>query len=204
MKIGITLNEVFRDFIGQLAYTYDKYVDSVDLKKNPVTSFDLIDHFKFDSVSDLNTFLYGEAALEIFGHADQLHDNVMSLFNNFLMDIEDFTDHEVVLVSREALKSIPSTFFFLSKLGCKANNIKFVTQHEDMWNDIDVLITANPIALDSKPEGKISVKVEASYNTDTSADYQLKDITEFMLDEGLRDKILNTKITTLEEIKDND
>jgi hypothetical protein len=31
------------------------------------------------------------------------------------------------------------------------------------WDGIDVLITANPKALESKPEGKISIKVNASY-----------------------------------------
>ena len=203
MKIGITLNEVFRDFVGQLAYTYDKYVDEIDVTEDSVTNFNLIEHFKFKSVDELNKFLYGEAALEIFGHADQLHENVFTLFNNFLMDIEDFTNHKVVIVSREAMKSIPSTFFFLSKLGCKATDLKFVTNYEDKWNDVDVLITANPRALEAKPEGKISVKVNASYNKDIPADFEIDNIMEFMLDEGLREKILNTKVTTFEEVKED-
>jgi hypothetical protein len=80
MKVGITINEVLRDFVGQFAYTYDKYVGKTDIKENQVDTFDLINHFKFDSVDDLNRFLYIEASLEIFGHADQLHDNVMKHF----------------------------------------------------------------------------------------------------------------------------
>jgi hypothetical protein len=54
MKIGITIDEVFRDFLGQFAYTYDKYVGKCDIKENQVDTFDLINHFKFDSVDDLN------------------------------------------------------------------------------------------------------------------------------------------------------
>lgn len=202
MKIGISLNEVLRDFIGQFAYTYEKYMEkTIDLKENPVTSFDLIEHFKFNSVDEMNKFLYLEAALEVFGHADQLHENIMNQFNMFLMDIKDDEEHEVFIVSREAVKSIPSTYFFLSKLGCRADKIIFTQNHEEMWDDVDVLITANPKALESKPEGKISVKINCSYNTNAKADFELDNVIEFMKDEDLREKILNTKITTYEEIE---
>jgi len=210
MKIGISLNEVLRDFIGQFAYTYEKYVEPLNYIENPetgkeefhVTSFDLLDHFKFESIDEMNKFLYIEASLEIFGHADQLHDNIMTHFNTFLMDIKDDEEHEIVVVSREVYKSIPSTMFFLSKLSCRADKINFVQNHEDMWEGIDVLITANPKALEAKPDDKISVKINAQYNNEVGADYTLDNIMEFMHDENLRDKILNTKITTYEEIKD--
>jgi len=203
MKIGISLNEVLRDFIGQFAYTYEKYIgETIDFKEDPVTDFDLIKHFKFSSIDEMNQFIYSEAALEIFGHADQLHDNIMNQFNMFLMDIKDEEEHEIIIVSREAVKSIPSTYFFLSKLGCRADKISFVQNNEDEWNDVDMLITANPKALEAKPEGKISLKINSSYNTNAKADFELDSIIEFMKDEDLRDKILNTKITTYEEIED--
>jgi hypothetical protein len=200
MKIGISLNEVLRDFIGQFAYTYEKYIGPIDILKNPVSDFDLLNHFKFDSVDELNKFLFLEASLEIFGHADQLHENIMNQFNMFLMDIKDEEEHEVIITSKEVAKSIPSTYFFLSKLGCKADKINFVPNFEDTWDNIDLLITANPVALESKPEGKISVKINASYNKDSKADFELDSILDFIKDENLRDKILNTKITTYEEI----
>jgi hypothetical protein len=200
MKIGISLNEVLRDFIGQFAYTYEKYIGPVDILKNPVNDFDLLNHFKFNSVDELNKFLFLEASLEIFGHADQLHENIMNQFNMFLMDIKDEEEHEVIITSKEVAKSIPSTYFFLSKLGCKADKINFVPNFEDTWDNIDLLITANPVALESKPEGKISVKINASYNKDSKADFELDSILDFIKDENLRDKILNTKITTYEEI----
>lgn len=200
MKIGITINEVFRDFVGQFAYTYDKYINKFNLNENPVDTFNLFDHFKFDSVDDLNRFLYIEASLEIFGHADQLHDNVIKHFNLFLSDIKDEEEHEVELISREVQKAIPSTLFFLSKLACQADRIRFVQNHEAKWDGIDVLITANPIALECKPKDKISVKINSSYNKDVKADYELDSIIDFFKDETLRNKILNTKIISHEEI----
>ena len=115
MKIGISINEVLRDFIGQLVYTYDKYIGETNLTEDDVTNFNLIEHFKFDDINKLNSFLYLEAPLEIFGHADQMSDGLMNHFNNFIMDINDDGEHQVELVSREIDKSIPSTYFFLSK-----------------------------------------------------------------------------------------
>jgi hypothetical protein len=200
MKIGITINEVLRDFVGQFAYTYDKYIDKFSLKETPVDTSDLINHFKFDSVDELNKFLYIEASLEIFGHADQLHDNIMKHFNLFLTDIKDEEEHEVELISREVQKAIPSTLFFLSKLACQADKIRFVQNYADKWEGVDVLITASPKALEAKPKDKISVKINSSYNKDVKADYELDSIIDFFKDESLRNKILNTKIISHEEI----
>ena len=49
MKIGISLNEVFRDYLGQLTYTYEKYVGKTDIEEGDVTEFDLMKYF--DSIS---------------------------------------------------------------------------------------------------------------------------------------------------------
>jgi len=80
MKIGITINEVLRDYIGQVTYTYNKYIAPCDIKEGEVTNFNLIEFYKFDDITKLNTFLYLEAALEIFGHADQVSDGLMNHF----------------------------------------------------------------------------------------------------------------------------
>jgi 5'(3')-deoxyribonucleotidase len=200
MKISISINEVLRDFLTQLAYTYDKYINEIDIKTDEITNFNLIEHFKFDDINKFNSFVYLEAPLEIFGHADQLHENLMNHFNTFLSDIKDEEEHVIELVSKEVDKSIPSTFFFLSKTGCKIDKIRFVMTSEEEWGDSDVLITANPIALENKPHGKISVKVKAPYNKNASADFEIDSILDFINNDKLRDKILNTIITTYEEI----
>lgn len=200
MKIAISINEVLRDFIGQLTYTYEKYIGDIDISEGDVTNFNLIEFFEFEDINKLNSFLYLESPLEIFGHADQMSDGLMNHFNNFIMDMIDDEEHDVELVSREIDKSIPSTYFFLSKTSCRANKIRFVKHNDEEWGDVDVLITANPIALEAKPSGKISVKVNASYNKDTHSDYSIDSILDFIKDENLRNTILSTKITTYEEI----
>jgi 5'(3')-deoxyribonucleotidase len=201
-RIGISINEVLRDTLSQMDYTYSKYISGEEstITKDEITSFNLEDHFKFESKKDLNRFLYDEASLEIFGHADQMIENLMTKFNMFLVDIEEEEEHTIELVSREYLKSIPSTLFFLSKLGCRAANIRFIKQYEEEWGDVDVLITANPIALKNKPSDKISVKINAPYNSGCQGDFELDSILDFIKDEALRTKILNTKITTQEQL----
>lgn len=199
-KISISLNEVLRDYVSQLAYTYDKYMGESGVTEHDITNFNLIEFFKFDDINKFNTFLYLEAPLEIFGHADQMSDGLMNHFNTFLMDIKDDEEHEIELVSREVDKSIPSTYFFLSKTGCRADKVRFVKDYASEWDGADILITANPQALESKPYGKISVKVKTTYNVNTHSDYEIDSILDFINDEELRNKILNTKITTYEEI----
>jgi hypothetical protein len=112
-----------------------------------------------------------------------LHNNIGTILNKFISEINDDEEHEVIMISRDAHKSRPSTLFFLSKLGFTGNNIRFVTDTTKKWDDIDILVTANPIALEAKPEGKISVKINASYNKDTEADYSLDSILDFVANE---------------------
>lgn len=203
MKIGITLNEVLRDFVSQFAYSYGKYngIDW-DIEKNPITDFNLLNHenVDFEDEYELKKFLYMEAALEVFGHADQTIANIMTHFNQFLIEMKDEEEHEIELVSREAARSIPSTYFFLSKTLCQAPNVRFVTAYADKWDGIDVLVTACPTALEAKPSGKISVKVKAPYNKDVKADFEIEDLFEFMNDAELRERILNTKTADYEEL----
>jgi len=201
MRIGVTLNEVLRDYIGQLVYTYTKYIDpNMSITEGQVLDSNFLNYFKFKDIDEFNDFVYDEAALEIFGHADQLHDNIISYFNTFLMDIEDEEEHEIVLISREVSRSIPATLFFLSKVGCRAKNIKFISDYESMWDDIDVLVTATPEAIKCKPSGKIAIKINASYNGIIEADHSLDSIIPFIRDEEFRNKIINTKITNYEEL----
>jgi len=115
--------------------------------------------------------------------------------------IEDM-GHTPVLVSKELNNSKPSTLFFLSKLSCKFNRIQFVRDYKDKWNEVDVLITSNPITLENKPSGKTSVKVINKYNSEVDADYTIVDIKELLDSENLLNKILNTSDIKFTEIED--
>ena len=116
MKIGISINEVLRDFIGQLTYTYDKYIGDSDITHEDVTNFNLIEFFKFDDINKLNSFLYLEAPLEIFGHADQMSDGLMNHFNNFIMDMNDDGDHQLNWLAEKSIRVSHQLISFYLKL----------------------------------------------------------------------------------------
>jgi hypothetical protein len=207
MRIGISLNDVMRSYSAQLSYVFKKYhlygssdeeKDLVDVKKTPIEDFDkMYEYFNFESKGEFYSFVFDEAPLEILGHADEMENNLMSMFNSFLMDIDDEEEHEVELVSRDVYKGISATYFFLTKTACNCGRVRLVKQYEDVWDGVDLLITANPEEVKSKPEGKVVVKVTNSYNKDVTADFEVKSVAQFFMDEKLRGEILehNNKLT---------
>jgi len=204
MVIGIALNDVLREFSGQLETTCNRYFkygkpesERYSLEKNTMTEYDMVKYFDFESKKEYYKFLYEEASLEIFGHAQEMSEGLMRQFNEFIMNIKDSEEHEIVLVSREVGFAIPSTYFFLSKTICKIEKINFSQEFEDQWDGIDVLISANPITLESKPDGKISVKINTPYNTNVKCDYEFDRAEELFIDEENINKI--TKPNTEKE-----
>lgn len=196
MVIGITIDEVLRNFIDRFCLIYQKYDytdEEIDYIENPITDPELISYFKgFKSKDDLNRFLYEECSLEVFGHAGQLRENLMNEFNKFLIRLEEKElGMHVRLISREAMNSIPATYFFLSKTGCRADDIKFVRRFENKWDYADILVTASPRALEAKPEGKLGVKVNCSYNQHVDSDYEIDRVESIFQFDQEFDKIAN-------------
>ena len=48
-----------------------------------------------------------------------------------------------------------------------------------MWDESDLIITSNPELLDNNPKNKIMVKVNSTYNQNSSGDYTIESIEEF-------------------------
>jgi hypothetical protein len=96
--------------------------------------------------------------------------------------------------------SKPATLFFLSKLSSKVNNIIFVIDYDKKWEHVDILITADPTTLESKPKEKISIKVINHYNKNCDSDYTIIDIKEILDDKKMLEKILGTETIEFEEI----
>lgn len=199
--IGIALNDVLRAYTERILYIHNRYTDETfSLEKKDVISDNWVSNLNLKDLDELNDFLYNKAPLEIFGHASEVKNGLINELNLFLMDIDYEEEHEVVLISKEVGKSIPASLFFLSKLGCKVANIKFVAKEVDSWNFVDILITASSTSLDNKPTDKISIKINTPYNTNCVSDYSLDTISEFFKDENLRNKIISNKIAEFEEI----
>ena len=143
--------------------------------------------------------MYVDASLEIFGHAGEVKLNSVEHLNQLHNLIEDM-GHTPIIISKELNNSKPATLFFLSKLSCKVNNIKFVRDYTHKWEYVDILITASPSTLNSKPEDKVSIKVINTYNKKCNSDYTIVDIKELLEDKNTLEKILSTETAEYEDI----
>ncbi len=212
MKIGITIDGVVRDFITKFELVYDKYFPVIDEEtgenieiERDIKDLELYKYFKFSGdtpsqeETELNKFMYVDASLEIFGHAGEIKLNSVEHLNQLHNMIEDM-GHTPIIISKELNNSKPATLFFLSKLSCKVNTIKFVRDYKDKWEHVDVLITASPKTLSSKPLGKVSIKVINTYNKNSNSDYTIVDLKELLEDKNTLTKILNTETVEYEDI----
>jgi hypothetical protein len=48
-----------------------------------------------------------------------------------------------------------------------------------VWDQVDILLTADPILLLEKPEGKLVVKFNTSYNKQIDTDLEINSLSEF-------------------------
>ena len=200
MKISIDLNDVLRAYTAQFASYYKKNIDrKFDIDAVDVWTNDLVQIFPFKSREDYLSFLYDDYVFEIFGAADKTHKNIGSTFSDWFVDLENLDDiPELTLVSvDEYNKSIGSTYFFLSKLAVQVPTVKLYLKDHNIWDECDVLITANPELLMLKPEGKVSVKIKTSYNEEEDSDFTYNGFIELLNDIEFLNNIS-------EKIKQND
>ena len=209
MRVGITIDGVIRDFITKFESVYDKYnplpveegeEEIVETPERNIKSLDLLEYFDFSGgTKQLNEFMYVESSLEIFGHAGETKLNSVEHLNQLHNLIEDM-GHTPIVISKELNNSKPATLFFLSKLSSKVNNIIFVRDFDKKWDHVDILITANPTTLDTKPRSKVSIKVINHYNKDCESDYTIIDLKELVDDKKILEKVLNTETVDFEDV----
>ena len=117
--------------------------------------------------------------MEIFGHAQSSEYTTFNDLNEIYVSLRD--THEILIVSDEISKSKPATLFFLSKFGCLIENIKFYSNStlDNMWDTIDVLLTANPNILNKVPEHKTTIQYLTDYNRSIECDYKIEKLGDF-------------------------
>jgi len=175
MKIAIEINGVLRDTTKKIEQVYEKfYIENILNEKrdfeyekiSDITSLEIQNHLKFKDDDELYDFLYTEHCMEIFGHAPSTEYNSFIDLNEFYVDHRN--NHDIILISDEIGRSKPATLFFLSKFGCQIEKIIFYNQItlNSVWNEIDLLLTANPDLLLNHPNDKKIIKYNTNYNTE--------------------------------------
>lgn len=184
MVLGIDINDTLRAFTRNLIDRYKKSIDETfDLDEDNIETNNYIDILPFKTLQEYNEFLYTDYPYEIYGCAMFMDRNLGALLNSWINKLYDYEDKKPDLVfisTREGGLAISSTLYFLSKTGCEMRKILFPIDSLESWNACDVLITANPLLLDNKPENKISIKIAASYNKDSISDYTFGTLTDFL------------------------
>lgn len=144
-----------------------------------VDTDNLINHFAFPNEEELYSFMYEEYTMELFGHAPSTEMTTFNTLNDLYLAIRD--DNDLIIFSNEIGKSKPATLFFLSKFGCLIERVFFYSEikKNDMWDSLDILLTANPNLLLNKPSDKIVVKYNTNYNKQINSEYQINNLSEF-------------------------
>jgi len=217
-RIGIDVNGVLRDTLSKFDQIYTKnliekgqddfvgqtfeldmsekteLIGDIDLnfsyeKLSEVKTLQLDTHYKFKNSEELFSFMYEEYVMELFGHAPSTEMTTFNILNDLYFEFRD--SNELMIVSSEIGRSKPSTLFFLSKFGCLLEKIVFFSEitKNSMWDQIDILLTADPILLLKVPQGKIVVKYNTTYNKQVTSNYEINSLSEFN--------------ETLKNIKDN-
>ena len=206
MRVAIDINGVLRDTIGKFKQLYEKhlidtpqseYINTtytIDLSGNtevqilsepfeykilsPVTSLDLKKHFSFQNEEEYYSFMYEEYCMELFGHSPSTEMSTFYDLNDVYYNLRKRFDF--LLISDEIGKSKPATLFFLSKFGCELEKIMFYsnTTINYLWDEFDILLTANPNLLLNHPIDKKVIKFETEYNKDINKYDSIKSLKE--------------------------
>jgi len=189
MRIGIEINGVLRNTLDKIEQTYQKFMidktDGIEEENTfnyeittPVDSLDLKKHFSFENDEELYSFLYEEFPMEIFGHAQSAEYSTFNDLNEIYLKLRN--DHDLIIISDEINKSKPASLFFLSKFGCEFEKVKFYSNLtiNSMWDEIDILLTANPALLLEHPSDKTLIKYGTIYNNNVESEHTINTIKE--------------------------
>jgi len=148
---------------------------------SPVTSLNLGSHFSFPSKDDLYSFMYEEYTMELFGHAPSTEMLSFNILNDIYYNLRD--TYDLMIVSDEIGRSKPSSLFFLSKFGCLVEKVFFYSEitKNNMLDEVDILLTANPDLLLNKPNNKIIIKFITDYNKNIKSDYEISSLSDLEL-----------------------
>ena len=199
MTIGVDLNDVLRDFTMNFAKYYRQgYDHSFDYDELELWTNDPQSLFKFKSEQAYEKFAYQDYAYELYGACPTCELQLSAAFNDWVTEVVPNIDSkemiDIIMVSpMEYSLSIPSTYFFLSKIGCKVRKIFLPSDSSEIWEKCDAVITANPLLLNTKPKEKIVIKIETEYNKNIEADVSFVSMKQFMEDEENVKAIVNKK-----------
>ena len=185
MKIGIELNGIIRDINQQIVDYYRKDFDKqFDVEKIDMDRVNFLPQIPFESKKVEDKFMYIDYPYEVFGCAGTMEMHLPNTLNTWHRNLPKKDD--ILLFSlMESGLSIQSTYFFLSKIGCKIREVFFPKKAKDIWEKCDVVITTNKQIVNSKPVNKkvILIRKNDNYKLGKKCDLVYDTLTELCRDE---------------------
>jgi len=152
------LREDLPDDISPIDYTVDEKTGEA-----PVDAFAFSAESKTISAREVyKRFMYEDYLFEIHGSAPLMYKGLDKDLEKFYNKFKHQFDFKIV--SKENWFTIPPTLFFLSKCMPRIQKYALVSTNEEIWNEVDILITTDPELLEKIPRGKKVVKVQRPYN----------------------------------------
>jgi hypothetical protein len=171
------LKEDLPENISPIDYTVDEKTGEA-----PVDVFAFSAETKTISAREVyKKFMYEDYLFEIHGSAPMMYKgldrDLEKMYNKFKHQF-DFK-----IVSKENWFTIPPTLFFLSKCMPRIQKYALVSTDEEIWNEVDILITTDVELLLHVPHGKKVIKVSRPYNEKIKGKskmeiYQIVDLLE--------------------------
>ena len=206
----------FREFTPEEEKSFDDKIKEKerDLITMPVDSFELINHYKFDSKSIKMSKLDTEEGVDytpidftpkenleqfIEMHSFQLfamaqeYSGAMEAVNKIQFMGLSSGLFDVVLLSTLKSKSIASTYSFLGKVNCRTKKILFLNSDAEKWEHCDAIVDIMPVTFQTMPKGKTSIKINHLFNQWDQATYSFDHIKE-IVNKDFFERIFITKI----------
>ena len=192
MNVGITINEIVRDFLFQFGHVYTTTYYREE-NPNAITSLKLWEFYDFqniespdhntieivDEIEEYTNFIENEAALDIYGFAPEMYKGAINDLNHLFQLISE-KGHTLTLIDKAIDNQLAGTLFFLSKNSFKGNRIRFVSNFESVLQEMDLFITAEPDLLSLVPEK--TVKINCSYNHTNSVKHSYDSLSGLIQD----------------------
>lgn len=150
--IGIEINHVIRNINKQIAKYYAKEFDpTIDIDELNLSDDIIGKVAKFPSEHAKRQFIYIDYPYEIFGCANTMEKGLAAKIACWLPELDNIEDEDIRVafysLDEDAL-TIQSTLFFLSKIGARVRKVIFPKNISDVFDECDLVITANPKVVD--------------------------------------------------------
>lgn len=174
--IGITLDDVIRDFSFQFIKLYNETYPSKEITGDDIDIYNL--QHLFDSKEHALDFIYSEVVLELFGLGNQTTKNCL-LDLNKINEIFEEEGFELVIISNEYGKSKSASIYFLGANMCQLNKIIFVKNNQELFDNCEYIVTTNYLLFDKfKEEYERIILIDKDYNKQIEAKYRLSKVTK--------------------------